>query len=102
VEPKKHNLPKEISDLFIEFHACQKCRDSAIRQIFSSRKAISYAKKAIKAQTKAWKLVFELYPKLKNKAIRWDMIEPEVISEFESEEARTEYENNKFKLKETE
>jgi hypothetical protein len=61
-EKEKRPLPREIAELFEASRAALDCRDEAIRSIFRTSKAIYYGKKANEYQSKAWKLVNELYP----------------------------------------
>lgn len=84
----KYELTKEINELFDRTHACNECRDIAIKLFFTTKKAIFYATEAKKANDKAWQLVYKLYPELKGKSLSYDhdtetvhiMTEDEIIA----------------------
>lgn len=66
------DLPQEIKELFDEYIACNLCRDRCIERVFHARKAVYYSKRAVKAERKAWKLVYHLYPEVaESKAHGW-------------------------------
>ena len=62
---KELEIPQEIKDLFDEYVACNICRDKCIDRVFSARRAVYYAKRAIKAERKAWNLVYDLWPEVR-------------------------------------
>ena len=55
-------VPEEVRELFEEVVACNQCRDVCIRSVFKAKRAIYYAKKAIRANTDAWRKVRVLWP----------------------------------------
>ena len=55
-------VPEEVRELFDEVVACNQCRDVCIRSVFKARRAIYYAKKAVRANAAAWQKVHELWP----------------------------------------
>ena len=65
---KEYKITEEIMELFDEVDQLSILRDKCVESFFKTRKAIYYAKRAAKAQRKAWKLVFELYPELPENA----------------------------------
>lgn len=62
VETKELEVPEEVRELFDEVLACNQCRDECIRSVFKAKRAIYYAKKAVRANTDAWRKVRELWP----------------------------------------
>lgn len=58
----KLKVSDEIHELFTEEVACKACRDQCIASFFGAKRAIKYAKQAIEASEKAWRLVNELWP----------------------------------------
>lgn len=59
-------VSEEIVDLFDEYSVCIDCQNACLRSFFKTKKAIYYGKQARKAKRKAWKLIYKLYPDLKN------------------------------------
>ena len=55
-------VPEEVRELFDEVAACNQCRDVCIRSVFKAKRAIYYAKKAVRANEDAWRKVRELWP----------------------------------------
>ena len=62
---------EEITDLFDESRVCDICRDECVRSVFKAKRAIYYGKQAMQARRKAWKLVYDLYPELKEQSITY-------------------------------
>jgi hypothetical protein len=57
--------PQEIQDLFAEVQAANECRDACVKSVFRAERAIYYGKKAVVANAKAWALLKEIYPEMK-------------------------------------
>lgn len=68
-EKKEYALPEEIIEKFDEFQAMEDLRDKYIKIPFSFKKAVKCGIASRKAHNKAWLMVYELYPKLKNKLL---------------------------------
>ena len=68
----EYPVTEEIVELFLEHTAALECRDAAIKQVFSTKKALNYSIIAERARDKAWGLIFSLYPDLKGKAVTFD------------------------------
>ena len=58
----ERDVPDEIKDMFDEFQAIMNCRDMAITTLFKARRAIFYAKKALKIHRNVWARIAEIYP----------------------------------------
>jgi hypothetical protein len=65
-------VTSEMNDLMDEWKVCMECRDKAIESFFHSKRAIMYGKQAIKIHRKFWKLVYDLYPELKDGAYTYN------------------------------
>ena len=63
---------KELQDLMCESVAAEACRDSAINLVFRTSRALYYAKIALNAESKFWKLATKLHPEIKNETYHYN------------------------------
>jgi len=78
---KKYPVTEEIIDLFAESMAAKNCRDEAINCIWGTKRAIKYGKIYILLDSKAWRLVYKLYPELVGKPMTFKRVVGEIIVE---------------------
>lgn len=69
----EYPIPEELQEIFMDFLSAQACRDQAIKSVFRAKRAIYYAKEAIKARSKFWLGVYEIYPDLKGKELYYGL-----------------------------
>ena len=67
------DVPEEVRELFDEVVACNQCRDVCIRSVFKAKRAIYYAKKAVRANVIAWHKVRELWPQTEKGAWQYSV-----------------------------
>lgn len=68
---KEYEIPQEIKDLFEEADALEDCRDASVRNFFGYRRAIKYSKESVRKSRKAWNMIYEIYPELRNKKLTY-------------------------------
>lgn len=67
---EKRKVSEEILELFMESDAADDLATEYLNKFFGTRKAIKFKTLANKKRRQAWKLVRELYPDYRDKALR--------------------------------
>lgn len=68
---KEYKIPQELVELFDEMRGLEYLRDQYIEMAFGFNKAKKCATKAEKLRSQVWRKVYQLYPRLKGKAIEY-------------------------------
>lgn len=63
-DKKEYEVPGEIADMFEDMQSYYDCRDSAIKNCFTWKRAAYYAKRGNQEKAQAWRAVIEIYPEL--------------------------------------
>jgi len=68
---KEYKITEEMKEIYDEKQAFDDCRDSCLKMVFKTKKAIKFAKLSRQHNNKFWDFVYELYPELIGKAIHY-------------------------------
>ena len=68
-DSKEYAIPDDVSNLFAEANAMEGLRDCYVKRPFGYKKAKKCAIASEIVTREAWKMVYNLYPELRNKSI---------------------------------
>jgi hypothetical protein len=63
-DKKEYEVSEEIVEMFEDMRSYYDCRDSAIKNCFTWKRAAYYAKRGNQERDKAWRAIIEIYPEL--------------------------------------
>ncbi len=78
-EETKREVPEKLIRLMDDYLAIISCRDKAIKSMFKAKRAIYYAKEALRVKAEFWGKISKLYPEITTGDWHYNPIEKKVF-----------------------